>query len=110
MNNPEEIYEKNIKTLLAIHADIASGNTASLVIPPFSILARNRGQATRATKSGNKDALDYHPGGGDHKSDYWKVYRNGEVQGRIGPKHFEKYERIVNSPVFVDGVLMNAPK
>ncbi|MBV7494699.1 ankyrin repeat domain-containing protein [Pseudomonas sp. NPDC086112] len=30
MNNPEEIYEKNITTLLAIHADIASGNAASL--------------------------------------------------------------------------------
>ncbi|WP_417694472.1 ankyrin repeat domain-containing protein [Pseudomonas sp.] len=30
MTNPEEIYEKNIKTLSAIHADIASGNGASL--------------------------------------------------------------------------------
>ncbi|KAB0495471.1 ankyrin repeat domain-containing protein, partial [Pseudomonas lini] len=30
MNNPEETYEKNIKTLLAIHADIASGSAASL--------------------------------------------------------------------------------
>ena len=30
MNKPEEIYEKNIKALLLIHADIASGNVASL--------------------------------------------------------------------------------
>ncbi|WP_460115409.1 hypothetical protein [Pseudomonas sp. H2_D02] len=30
MTNPEEIYEKNIKALSAIHADIASGNEASL--------------------------------------------------------------------------------
>lgn len=65
-------------------------------------------QFTRATKSGNKDVLDYHPGGGDHQSDYWKVY--GEVQGRIGPKRIEKHEKIVNSPIFVDSVLMNAPK
>ncbi|WPN57916.1 hypothetical protein [Pseudomonas sp. P9_31] len=67
-------------------------------------------QFTRATKSRNKDVLDYHPGGGGHQSDYWKVYRNGKIQGRIGAKRFEKYEKIVNSPVFVDSVLMNAPK
>ena len=66
---------------------------------------------TRMTKSGNKDVLDYHPGGPNatHKSDYWKVYRNGEVQGRIGHGGFTKYDKIVDSPVYVDGVLMNSP-
>ncbi|WP_395609955.1 RHS repeat-associated core domain-containing protein [Pseudomonas sp. B22129] len=68
-------------------------------------------QFTRVTKSGkNKDVLDYHPGGGVHQAGYWKVYRNGEVQGRIAPKDFVKYEKIVDSPVYVDGALMNAPK
>lgn len=67
-------------------------------------------QFTRSTKSGQKDVLDFHPGGGDHTSNYWKVYRNGEVQGRIAPTGFENYDRIVSSPVFIDGVLMNAPK
>ncbi|WP_258166634.1 RHS repeat-associated core domain-containing protein [Pseudomonas poae] len=68
-------------------------------------------QFTRVTKSGkNKDVLDYHPGGGLHQASYWKVYRNGEVQGRIAPKDFVKYEKIVDSPVYVDGALMNAPK
>ncbi len=67
-------------------------------------------QFTRSTKVGHKDVLDFHPGGGDHKSNYWKAYRGGEVQGRIAPKGFENYDRIVNSPVFIDGVLMNSPK
>jgi RHS repeat-associated protein len=67
-------------------------------------------QFTRTTKSGNKDVLDYHPGGDVHQSSYWKVYRNGEVQGRVAPTDFVKYEKIVDSPVFVDGALVNAPK
>jgi len=66
-------------------------------------------QFTRTTKRGTTDVLDYHPGGGTHGTSYWKVYRNGEVQGRIAPTGFYRYERVVDSPVFVDGTLMNAP-
>jgi hypothetical protein len=67
-------------------------------------------QYTRKTKAGDIDVLDYHPGGGIHKSDYWKVYRNNEVQGRIGHGGFSNYERIVDSPVYIDGILANLPK
>jgi hypothetical protein len=66
-------------------------------------------QFTRTTKSGNTDVLDYHPGGGLHKGEYWKVYRNGEVQGRIGTGDFVRYEKIVDSPVYINGSLMNGP-
>ncbi|EOG5456751.1 RHS repeat-associated core domain-containing protein [Cronobacter turicensis] len=40
---------------------------------------------TRTTKNGDIDILDYHPGGPSavHKSDYWKAYRNGEVQAGL---------------------------
>ncbi|ACX86202.1 RHS protein [Pectobacterium parmentieri WPP163] len=67
---------------------------------------------TRTTKNGDVDVLDYHPGGNNavHKSDYWKVYRNDEVQGRIGHGTFTNYDRINDSPVYVDGILMNIPK
>lgn len=63
-------------------------------------------------KKGDTDILDYHPGGPSavHKSDYWKVYRNGEVQGRIGHGDFTNYDRIFYSPVYINSVLMNAPK
>ncbi|MDQ0081663.1 RHS repeat-associated protein [Variovorax boronicumulans] len=66
---------------------------------------------TRVTKAGSKDVLDYHPGGPNaiHKSDYWKVYRDGQVQGRIGHGGFTNYNKIVDSPVYVDGILMNTP-
>lgn len=67
-------------------------------------------QFIRTTKRGMTDVLDYHPGGGMHGTSYWKVYRNGEVQGRIAPTGFSRYERIVDSPVYVDGTLMNALK
>ena len=67
-------------------------------------------QFVRKTKRGMTDVLDYHPGGGTHETSYWKVYRNGEVQGRIGPDGFKKYERIIDSPVFIGGALMNTPK
>jgi RHS repeat-associated protein len=66
-------------------------------------------QFTRVTKSGAVDVLDYHPGGGLHKGPYWKIYRNGEVQGRVGTTGFEKFEKIVDSPVYKDGVLVNGP-
>lgn len=67
---------------------------------------------TRTNKNGDFDVLDYHPGGSSavHKSDYWKVYRNGEVQGRIGHGGFTNYDRIFDSPVYIDGILVNAPK
>ncbi|MDR5884263.1 RHS repeat-associated core domain-containing protein, partial [Caballeronia sp. LZ032] len=63
---------------------------------------------TRTTRNGDVDILDHHPGGGIHGSDYWKVYRNGEVQGRIGHGSFSKYDKIYDSPVYVNGVLMNS--
>ncbi|EOG5781481.1 hypothetical protein ACLFWW_004140, partial [Cronobacter sakazakii] len=51
-----------------------------------SVNATPHTRYTRTTKNGDIDILDYHPGGPSavHKSDYWKFYRNGEVQGRIG--------------------------
>ncbi|MER3250383.1 hypothetical protein [Salmonella enterica] len=65
----------------------------------------------------NSMKLDYHPGGNAkqpniHGNDYWKVYRtnsNGEdiVYGRIGHGGFENYDLIKDSPVYVDGVLVN---
>ncbi|MGV3068251.1 RHS repeat-associated core domain-containing protein, partial [Proteus mirabilis] len=66
---------------------------------------------TGINKSGNIDILDYHPGGNNavHRSDYWKVYRDGEVQGRIGYGKFTNYDRIFDSPVYVDGILVNSP-
>lgn len=47
-----------------------------------------------------------------HGHDYWKIYKvrgNGkkEVIGRIGHERFEKYDRIHNEPVYIDGILMN---
>ncbi len=66
---------------------------------------------TRKNKNGKVDVLDYHPGGPNavHKSDYWKVYRDGEVQGRIGHGGFSRYDKIKDSPVYVDGQLKNIP-
>ncbi|EMA8639669.1 hypothetical protein U5O47_003886 [Cronobacter malonaticus] len=67
---------------------------------------------TRTTKNGDIDILDYHFGGPSavRKSDHWKVYRNGEVQGRIGHGDFTNYDRIFDSLVYIDRVLMNEPK
>ncbi len=67
---------------------------------------------TRTNKNGKVDVLDYHPGGPNavHKSDYWKVYRDGEVQGGIGHGTFGRYEKIKDSPVYVDGQLKNPLK
>lgn len=45
-----------------------------------------------------------------HKSDYWKIYRNGKVQGRMGHTGFANYDRIFDSPVYIDELLHNAPK
>ncbi|WP_407268871.1 RHS repeat domain-containing protein [Tenacibaculum maritimum] len=71
---------------------------------------------TRTTKSGDTYILDYHPGAvapqsNIHKTDYWKVYKieKGQdvIYGRVGPKGFENFDKITDSPVFVDKVLMN---
>lgn len=71
---------------------------------------------TRTTKAGDTYVLDYHPGGtatqaNIHETPYWKVYKevNGEqeVFGRIGPKDFANYDRITDSPVFINGKLVN---
>ncbi|ELY3544828.1 hypothetical protein SMX40_004277 [Cronobacter turicensis] len=77
-----------------------------------SVNATPHTRYTRTTKNGDIDILDYHPGGPSavHKSDYWKVYRNGEVQGRIGHGDFTNYDKIFDSPVYIDRVLMNEPK
>ncbi len=66
---------------------------------------------TRTTKAGDTYILDFHPGGGIHQSEYWKVYKvvNGEkvVFGRIGTGRFENFGQITDSPVFIDGILRN---
>ncbi|MFP1860119.1 RHS repeat-associated core domain-containing protein, partial [Lonsdalea quercina] len=73
-------------------------------------------QYVKTTKSGTTYKLDYHPGGSStqpniHGNDYWKVYRdvNGKdvVYGRIGHGGFKNYDLITDSPVYIDGVLMN---
>ncbi|MEB6334755.1 RHS repeat-associated core domain-containing protein [Serratia rhizosphaerae] len=73
-------------------------------------------QYVKTTKSGTTYKLDYHPGGSStqpnvHGNDYWKVYRdvNGKdvVYGRIGHGEFKNYDLIKDSPVYIDGVLMN---
>ena len=71
----------------------------------------------KTTKSGTTYKLDYHPGGNVsqpniHGNDYWKVYRSpqkgaDEVLGRIGHGEFKNYDLIKDSPVYVDGVMMN---
>ncbi|WP_167357738.1 hypothetical protein [Caballeronia temeraria] len=65
---------------------------------------------TRKTSAGDVDVLDFHPGGGVHGTEYWKIYRNDEPQGRIGPIGFKNYDKIFDSPVYVDGVLSNGPR
>ena len=49
---------------------------------------------TRTNKMGG-DVLDYHPDGPNavHKSDSWRVCRDGEVQGRIGRGTFGRCEK-----------------
>lgn len=74
-------------------------------------------QYVKMTKSGTTYKLDYHHGGNAkqpniHGNDYWKIYRTnskGEdiVYGRIGHGDFENYDLIKDSPVYVDGVLVN---
>ncbi|WP_202984103.1 RHS repeat domain-containing protein [Snodgrassella sp. ESL0323] len=75
-------------------------------------------QFTKKTRSGNTTyILDYHPGGNKnqtniHGNDYWKIYKKHkgnklETLGRIGHEGFEKYDRIHNEPVYIDGILMN---
>ena len=64
-------------------------------------------QYTRKTKAGDIYVFDYHPGGGIHKGDYWKITKNGENYGRIGHSGFENYDLITDSPVYIDGILMN---
>ncbi len=71
----------------------------------------------KKTKAGTTYKLDYHPGGSSsqpnlHGNDYWKVYKvagNGpdEVLGRIGYGDFKNFDLIKESPVYVDGILMN---
>ena len=71
----------------------------------------------KTTKSGTTYKLDYHPGGSAsqpniHGNDYWKVYKSigkgsDEVVGRIGHGKFKNYDRIQDSPVYIDGILMN---
>ncbi|MTD29424.1 RHS repeat-associated core domain-containing protein, partial [Erwinia sorbitola] len=73
-------------------------------------------QYVRTTKSGATYKLDYHPGGNAsqpniHGNDYWKIYKvnNGEdiVFGRIGHGEFKNYDLIKDSPVYIDGTLIN---
>ena len=74
---------------------------------------------TKITKAGDTYLLDYHPGGNKeknqtniHGNDYWKIYKENkkgktETLGRIGHEGFEKYDKIHNEPVYIDGILMN---
>jgi RHS repeat-associated protein len=72
---------------------------------------------TKKTKAGDTYVLDYHPGAippqtNIHGNDYWKTYKldkagNETVYGRIGHGEFGNYDEIVDSPVFIDGVLVN---
>ncbi|MDK1250854.1 RHS repeat-associated core domain-containing protein [Cronobacter sakazakii] len=73
-------------------------------------------QYVKTTKSGTTYKLDYHPGGTPsqpnvHGNDYWKVYREVDgtdvVYGRIGHGEFKNYDLITDSPVYVDGILLN---
>ncbi|HGY4645178.1 TPA: RHS repeat-associated core domain-containing protein, partial [Providencia stuartii] len=65
----------------------------------------------KTTKSGEVYHLDYNPSGKTHNSDYWKVIKPNDpvesVYGRIGYGKFNNYDRIKNSPVYIDGSLMN---
>ena len=71
----------------------------------------------KTTKSGTTYKLDYHPGGSPsqpniHGNDYWKVYKStgtgpDEVLGRIGYGSFRNYDLIKDSPVYIDGALIN---
>ncbi|AKJ30736.1 PAAR domain-containing protein [Caldimonas brevitalea] len=67
---------------------------------------------TRTTKSGTEYRLDYNPDGKLHGVDYWKVLRidsqsEKTVLGRIAHGPFKNYDLINDSPVYVDGVLVN---
>ncbi len=66
---------------------------------------------TRTTKHGDTYIIDYHPGGGVHVGDYWKIYKvvNGkkQVYGRIGGSNFKNHDLIKDAPVYIDGVLQN---
>ena len=65
----------------------------------------------KTTKSGSKYQLDYNPDGKTNNSDYWKVLKDNDtvekVYGRVGHGDFNSYDKIKNSPVYVDGKLMN---
>jgi RHS repeat-associated protein len=65
---------------------------------------------SKTTKDNVTHILDYHPGGGVHKVGYWKIYKvspNGEKQviSRISSGEFSNFDKITDSPVFVDGIL-----
>ncbi|NOQ75422.1 MAG: LysM peptidoglycan-binding domain-containing protein [Crocinitomix sp.] len=67
---------------------------------------------TKTTKAGDTYLLDFHPGGGDHTTHYWKIYlvtKKGDniKLGRIAPPGFTNYDEITDSPLFIDGVLKN---
>nr|WP_080740586.1 RHS repeat-associated core domain-containing protein [Morganella morganii] len=65
----------------------------------------------KTTKSGEVYHLDYNTSGKTHNSDYWKVIKPNDpaesVYERIGHGKFNNYDRIKNSPVYIDGSLMN---
>lgn len=61
----------------------------------------------KTTKSGEVYHLDYNTSGKTHNSDYWKVIKPNDpaesVYERIGHGKFNNYDRIKNSPVYIDG-------
>lgn len=69
---------------------------------------------SKTTKSGTTMRLDFHPGGGIHGDAYWKIYqiKNGKetIIGRIANKDFKKYDKINDSPIMIDEVIINSPK
>ena len=66
----------------------------------------------KKTKAGGEYHLDYNPDGKTHNSDYWKVIKANDpiekIYGRIGHDSFDGYDKIKNSPVYIDGKLMNS--
>ena len=64
---------------------------------------------SRRTKSGDLITLDFNPKGQLHGVPYWKVFKNGKLQGRIAPFGFGKCERI-KQPLYINNTLVNECK
>ena len=76
---------------------------------------------TKITKAGDIYLLDYYPGGNKEKNQtsthgniymviitgkFTKKNKGKKILGRIGHEGFEKYDRINDAPVYIDGILV----